>query len=173
LTLEVAFQYRLIEEELADLYAMNIGNYEDIFMRIARDSILEIAGTYEATTYWLQRTEMGEKMKENLDMQLREAHAECIYFQLLTIALPEVYEDAIVKTQVETQTYQMKQYEQNATIIRKQISVLTSETNQAIIGINATATAKAYNLTMSANSIARNNSIITEKEAYKNVELVR
>ena len=49
--LHVAFQYKLIKEELAELYAMANLEYELTFIRIARDVILQSGGLYEAPAY--------------------------------------------------------------------------------------------------------------------------
>jgi hypothetical protein len=39
-------------------------------------------------------------MRKELDMELRKAHAECVYLELLRIDLPDSYENSIVNTQV-------------------------------------------------------------------------
>jgi hypothetical protein len=48
---------------------------------------------------------------------------------LLEITLPEAYEQSIINTQVEIQKKTMMEYEQQATRIRSNISVLTSAIN--------------------------------------------
>lgn len=121
-------------------------DYESTFIRIARDTILQEAGKHEAPRYWQERTQIGDEMRKLLDQELQKAHARCVYLQLLEIELPETYEDSIVMTQVEVQKSKMKKFEQEATIIRQQISVLRSENEQAIKLINATGQAESYKL---------------------------
>jgi hypothetical protein len=79
--------YRLLQED-----------YEVIFTRIARNSVLSIAGDYNAPDYWLERDNIGKSMLESLVTDLNKAHADVSGFMLLKIDLPDLYEGAIVKT---------------------------------------------------------------------------
>ena len=63
LGLHISFQYKLIKykeqihllffsrDQIANIYAMNGKEYELTFIRIARDTILQVAGKYEAPSY--------------------------------------------------------------------------------------------------------------------------
>ena len=53
LGLHVAFQYKLIKKKIPDLYEMANLEYEETFIRIARDVILQAGGDYEAPQYWV------------------------------------------------------------------------------------------------------------------------
>ena len=85
------------------MYRMLQNDYESIFTRIARNSVLHIAGDYEAPGYWKDRTGIGKSMNETLRADLDEAHADISGFMLLKIDLPDVYEGAIVATEVTNQ----------------------------------------------------------------------
>jgi len=80
------------------MYRMLQSDYEQIYTRIARNSILHIAGDYEAPDYWLNRTDIGLAMTQSLINDLNEAEADVSGFMLLKIDLPDLYESAIVKT---------------------------------------------------------------------------
>ena len=67
-------------------------DYEKIFTRIARNSILIVAGEIEASDYWLDRTNVGLKMKERLQADMDPVHADITGFMLLKIDLPNTYE---------------------------------------------------------------------------------
>ena len=67
---------------------MNSQFYEQTFIRIARDTILQAAGGYDAPSYWTQRKKIGAEMRSLLDQELKQAHARCIYLQILRIDLP-------------------------------------------------------------------------------------
>jgi hypothetical protein len=56
---------------------MNSLEYEGTFSRIARDTILQAAGNYEAPQYWSQRQKIGEDMKKELNSELMRAHSIC------------------------------------------------------------------------------------------------
>ena len=62
---------------------MALLEYESTFIKIARDVILQEAGQYNASDYWLQRQGIGEEMLYALNNSLAKAHAHCIYLQLL------------------------------------------------------------------------------------------
>lgn len=85
-------------------------------------------------------------MKEQLDRELRKAHAMCVYLQLLNIELPETYEESIVATQVEVQRKRIKEFEQQAEFIRQEANILRSINQQEINSINASAYAEAYQI---------------------------
>ena len=54
--LELAFQYRLIRDELPALYAMNMLEYEQTFSKISIDAIRKAVGDYKAPDYWVSTT---------------------------------------------------------------------------------------------------------------------
>jgi len=98
LGLHISFQYELIPSKIPNLYQLANTAYEGTFIRIARDTILQEAGSYEAPKYWEERTTIGMSMKKTLDQELQSAYARCVYLQLLEIELPTSYEDSIVLT---------------------------------------------------------------------------
>ncbi|KRX04550.1 hypothetical protein PPERSA_04365 [Pseudocohnilembus persalinus] len=170
LSLSLSFQYQLIKNQLPELYSMNNLNYEQTFIRIARDTILQAAGTYEAPSYWLERVKIGQDMLEELNFELQKAHAHCVYLQILKIELPESYEDSIVTTQVMVQNKKMKEFEQQAQMVLQQIDVLKSETQKQIKSINATAQAHAYQIRQGAEANATQLIIDAEAQAYADAQ---
>lgn len=60
--------------------------------------------------------------------------------------MPKPYEDSIVQTQVEVQKTSMRKFEQQAELIRQNISVLMSSAEQKIRVTNATGLAEAYKI---------------------------
>lgn len=146
LTLYVSFQYEVNKTEIPKLYNMANINYHSTFIRISRDIILKVAGSYNATNYWTDRGLIGEKMKIALDNELKMAFARCRFLQLLRIDLPKSYEDSIVATQVEVQKTNMRKFEQTAELIRQNISVIISHADQQIRITNATGTSDAYRI---------------------------
>ena len=90
--------------------------------------------------------------------------------QLLRIDLPKTYEDSIVQTQVENQNIVMKQYEQQATLKRQNISVSQSNANAQVKVTNSSAAAEAYLIEQNSESQAINNTITNQANVYKNIE---
>ena len=110
LEIHFAFQYQLRQKELPELYLLFQNDYEKVFAKLARNAVLQAASDFEASAYWLNRSHVGEKMKQELITQLNDAHSNVSGFMLLKIDLPDTYENAIVKTQVTNQeilTYNM------------------------------------------------------------------
>ena len=63
LSLSFAFQYQLRQKDLPKMYLMCQQDYEKIYARIARNAVLQAAGDFEASAYWLNRTFVGDTMK--------------------------------------------------------------------------------------------------------------
>jgi hypothetical protein len=51
----------------------NVG-YQSTLVRIARDTILKIAGNFNATNYWTDRGKIGDVMKQALNDELTKAY---------------------------------------------------------------------------------------------------
>ena len=170
--LHVAFQYQLIREELGQLYGMANLQYEQTFIRIARDTILQEAGSYEAPEYWTKRAEISAKMLTILNEELKRAHATCKNLQILKIDLPTTYEDSIVSTQVEVQKTRMKQFDQEADIIKQDIEVLRSAATRNATVINSEATSQAYFIKQTAEASARTIQFDTEAEVYAQAKTI-
>jgi len=103
LDVHFVFQYQLLRGELPDMYQLLFNDYEQIFARVARNSVLSTAGEYIATDYWKQRSVIGNKMFTNLQRDLKPLHTTVTGFMLLKIDLPNDYENAIVATEVTNQ----------------------------------------------------------------------
>jgi len=103
LHLHCAFQYQLKKNELPKLYRLAQLDFEPLYTRLARNSALRVAGDYQAQQYWLKRTDIGDHMRAALTEDLARANGDVTGFMLLKIDLPDVYEGAIVMTEVTNQ----------------------------------------------------------------------
>jgi len=63
-------------------------------------------------------------LEVELRKQLRKAYANCTGLMLLKIDLPDVYEEAIVDTQVVIQQTATSKKIMNSTLVRQEIEVL-------------------------------------------------
>jgi hypothetical protein len=70
----------LIKGELPQLYRLLETDYDRVFERLARNSVLEVASGYTASAYWTKRVEIGDEMKKNLDKNFRSVHAKVMGF---------------------------------------------------------------------------------------------
>jgi len=105
-------------------------------------------------------------MKQRLDAKLVQVFANCVALQMLEISLPDSYEDYIVQTQVEKQNKTIKEFEQQASMIRQQILVDNSQAQRNITIINAMAGANATLIGQQAQATTQNNTISTESAMY-------
>ena len=62
--------------------------------------MLTVAGDYQAPDYWKKRADIGAKIKEILEEDMAKAYADVSGFMLLKNDLPNIYEGAIVATEV-------------------------------------------------------------------------
>jgi regulator of protease activity HflC (stomatin/prohibitin superfamily) len=167
LSLCVSYQYRLEKKNITALYNLASINYAGTLNRISRDTILKVGSAYMAEDYWIDRKKIGDKMKDQLNIELQKVFANCTSFQLLRIDLPQTYEDSIVQTQVENQKINMREFEQQAELIRQNISVNA----QAQIRVtNSSGEAEAYRIKQNAQSTAINKTITNQANVYSNIQ---
>lgn len=167
LHLSIAFQYKLHPDGLPALYALTNLQYEALFVRIARDQLLEVASDYEGPQYWLQRLEIGDKMRKQVDQQLNGSHASLWDLELLRIDLPTQYEDSITKTQVQQQMIKTKKNEQLAAGIRADTDIMRAEYERQIRVVEAGAEANYSLVTLLAKGTAERRKIAAEARALE------
>jgi hypothetical protein len=89
---------------------------------------------------------------------------------LLQIDLPDVYENAIVETQVVIQQTQTAKKIMNSTLVRQEIEVLRSGASRDIAVINARAESEASIVSNNARAQILNNTISRFGQAYTKVK---
>jgi len=175
LHLSISFQYRLVPDDIPKLYALTNTNYESLYVRIARDQLLEAASEYEGPKYWQTRKSIGDRMRHLVNEQLGDSYATLWGLQLLIIDLPDNYEGAITQTQVQQQLSKTRTNEQVAAGIRADTEVMTADYNRQIKIIQAGADANYTLATKLAKAEAAKRKIIAEADALaytrKNLKL--
>jgi len=169
LQLSISFQYTLDPERLPELYALTNIAYEGLFVRIARDQLLEAAAEYEGPQYWLQRQDVGDQMRTLVDGKLQKSCAKLWGLQLLVIDLPDRYEQAITLTQVQQQIIKTRRNEQKAASIRADTEVLKADYDRQIRVVGASAEANYTVATKLAMAEAAGRKIAAEADAVKYV----
>lgn len=169
LHLSISFQYLLDPTKLPQLYALTNVRYEGLFVRIARDQLLEAASDYEGPQYWLHRHKIGSHMKRLVAAKLKESYAELWGLQLLVIDLPDRYESAITRTQVQSQIIKTRHNEQAAASIRANTEIMRAEYERRMKVVQAGAEANFTKKTRLAVAEASRRKIAAEAEALKYV----
>lgn len=167
LHLSISFQYKLDPERLPDLFAVTNMDYESLYVRIARDQLLEAASGFEGPQYWQQRQDIGNQMRELIGKTLKKNYASLWGLQLQVIDLPDRYEASITKTQVQQQIIKTRINEQAAASIRADTDVLQAEFARQIQVVVAGAMANYTAKTKVAKAEASKRKIKAEADALK------
>lgn len=164
LHLHCAFQYQLKKTELPALYRMTQTDFEPFLIRLARNAVLRVAGDYEAPQYWKDREAIGQNMRQALIDDLQKAHTEVTGFMLLKIDLPDVYEDAIVQTEVTNQEIVTYGYQRSVSETQQGIENIKAKALADIMAINANASSNATAIkNTGAGTVAQQNINYTTK----------
>lgn len=165
LHLSISFQYKLDPSKLSELFAVTNMDYENLYIRIARDQLLEAASEYEGPQYWMERQKIGDHMRGLVDSQLKQNFGSLWGLQLQVIDLPDRYEQSITLTQVQQQIIKTRQNEQIAASIRADTDVLRAEFYKQIEVVSADAQANYTMETKIAKAEAQRRKIEAEADA--------
>eukprot|EP00747_Dinoflagellata_sp_TGD_P210437 gnl/TRDRNA2_/TRDRNA2_83705_c0_seq1.p1 gnl/TRDRNA2_/TRDRNA2_83705_c0~~gnl/TRDRNA2_/TRDRNA2_83705_c0_seq1.p1 ORF type:complete len:389 (-),score=67.83 gnl/TRDRNA2_/TRDRNA2_83705_c0_seq1:89-1255(-) len=169
LHLHISFEYLLDPDHIPELYALTNVQYENLFIRIARDELLEAAAEYEGPQYWQDRQNIGRHMRSLVDGKLKESYGSLWDLQLLKIDLPDRYEKSITMTQVQQQIISTRMNQQVAASIRADTDVLKADFDRRIKVVGADAAANFTIVTKSAEAEAAKKKIRTEADALSYV----
>lgn len=169
LHLSISFQYLLTPSELPELYALTNAQYDQLYIRIARDQLLEAAAEYEGPQYWLERQKIGHHMRKLVDGAMKTSHASLWGLQLLIIDLPENFENSIIRTQVEKQNIMTKDNEQVSAGIQADTEVMTADYNRQVTIVQSGANANFTLDTQLAKAEAQKRRIAAEADMMKYV----
>jgi len=157
LNLHIALQYRLLKEQIGDLYGEFNMNFEQIFSSTARDLLTRAASEFEAAQLWQERAHVVKIMQSMLDKSLRQSYAECWGLQLMVVDLPSAYELSITRTQVQEQAILAQRQEQVAKQIKAETSVIEAEYARDVKTLLAKGHANYTVITRSAQAEAQQN----------------
>lgn len=169
ITLSFSFQYKLIKEDIPDLYKMYQQRYEENFIRIARGAVAEIASATQIDDYWNNRKQVNDKMQKFINDKFLPSYATCTGFQILRVDLPDQRERSLTTSQVAKQIGIQKEYEKSASNIRAGISVDNSDAERKITVLNGNATAEATRILNEAEAYIKDKTVRSQSEAYKKV----
>jgi regulator of protease activity HflC (stomatin/prohibitin superfamily) len=117
------------------------------------------------TDYWTQRKQIGDQFCKALNKKF--VYANCTGFQLLTIEMNDLNENAIIKTQLAIQQGFQKQYEQDASNITAKMTVDTSEAQRQITVFQGEAQAQSTFIQNEAQGNSTRMTIDAQANAYK------
>lgn len=121
-----------------------------------------MATNYNVNEFWTKRAALTEALKNAVNSKLNEAFAECTGFQILKISIPTANEETLINTQVAVQNGQQKMYQQQASNIRTQIEVDTSDSTKLITIIQGEAQAEATAILNKGDAFVKNLQITSQ-----------
>lgn len=109
-------------------------------------------------------------MRIALDAELSNHHANVESFQLLNIALPSKFSDAIQATEVARQAIEQAEYQQEVSAIEAKTREKEALSEAEIILLRANATAEGTLLQANADANVLRTRVNSEKQAFKKVK---
>jgi len=171
ITLSFSFQYKFQKDSLKNVYSQYTTNYQAPMIRVARNSILQVAGNFTSTQYWLGRDLITNDMQSILKSNIQDTIlCQVESFQLLHVQLPQAYEDSIIATQVQQQQVKQQQYQKQVQAVLSQIQQIMAMTNQNITVISSQANATAIGILNAAKIQAFNYTQHVQAAAYANLQ---
>merc|ERR1712232_1509350 len=110
---------------------------------------------------------MGQEM---VGTALNRTYATCWGLQLMVIELPNLFENSIVKTQVQKQKVATRKFEQEATRVRAHTSVIAAEYDKKVTVIKAGGNANYTFATKEAQAKARSRTLNIEGNILKGIK---
>lgn len=152
---------------------MNYGeNYQDYMINIAIDTVNKVSNNYTAYNFFLNRTEIGNQMQDQLNTALNSSlHALVKFFQLQNVDLPDEFENAIQQTEVKKQDIEKAKAEQNKVNVEIETRLQKAEQNKYIILNKAYGIANSTISANLANVLAYNNTQWGIIDGYVNLKI--
>lgn len=128
--IELSFQYQLMRDGLFELYTLFGGwpDYHNVFVRLAIDRLTESATLFSSPQFFTERTAIGHQMeKQLLEDFTAKLFSTVFSFQLRTVDLPKLFEDAIQETEVKKQDVRVAEAEQNSTRVSLQTQLMQAQ----------------------------------------------
>lgn len=154
LIIEISFQYRLVKDQILDLYKEYGTEYESYIINIARGVLRDVAGEYDALEFFFNRSFIATAMIDALVSKEEVLKVEMGEFQMRRIDLPDNFENAIQQVEIAKQEIKIAEYQQQAAVIRAKTLIIEAEAQMNITIIEAEATAQALNITLTAEGLA-------------------
>lgn len=146
LTLEASFMYRLVWDELPQLYAKVRFDYETTLIRMATDALKGVSTSFETVAYFSRRGEIREAMFEEVRRVLREMHVEVVAFQLRKVSVAARWEVAIESKLLSAQLRRTVEFHQLTAAIAADIAVVLADADTTVAVEQARASTAAQQL---------------------------
>lgn len=149
--LEVSFQYQFNASSIFSLYNKFGTEYLPIFVNIGIDLITTLATSYNASAFFNDRNTISAEMEAELENTFGvQCFAAVPFFQLRSVSLPALFEEAIQETEVKKQDINTAAAEKQNMEVQMMTQVLQAQQQALSIGLQANATAQSTILNVEA-----------------------
>mmetsp|Transcript_9727 Transcript_9727/g.14989 ORF Transcript_9727/g.14989 Transcript_9727/m.14989 type:complete len:248 (+) Transcript_9727:30-773(+) len=153
--IDIACQYQLNSDDLVTLYKERQLSYESFYERTVTEAIKEETVNWETNPdFYHNREEIAAAIKTRVEDAFSGNLATLVDFQVLKIDLPDATEQKIIDTIVEEQENTLAEYQQDASVIRKEATNEADKATAQVAVINAEAEAEAALLVATAEAYA-------------------
>lgn len=165
--LDVSVQYRLLKENLGKIYREMTTLYEDVFISELRDQLSKACNEFSINEVWTDYKSVVDKLFVRCVDILLTRGAECWGLQVWGVSLDAVYEDQIIKTQVQKQKEETAEAELEQARTRAETEKMLAKYSKEIKIVNAEATANKINIEREAIAKAEANRIEAQAKVLK------
>ncbi|CEM37183.1 unnamed protein product [Vitrella brassicaformis CCMP3155] len=166
-SLEISFQYLIDSTRLHDLYMKFGKDYHPTYIRLAQDLLTDAATNYTAYKLFQTPADIRERMEDVMnDVFQRQAFASVGGFQLKTVSLPPLFEQAIQETEVQKQDIKKAEAEQQRTVVTLETTVIQAQKHVEVVLQQALATAESIRLNNLASIQAYNITQLLQAMSY-------
>lgn len=144
---ELSIQFTPKAEEMSYILATYGHNYFDKKINpIIRDTVRDVASGYLAETVSQKRTEIGNKLKDELTLAFKELPFILNEAALRDIKLPDVIKAKVIAVQEAKQEEQRLDMVEKQAIVTKKIDIINAEKAAAVKVLDAAAIAESVEL---------------------------
>lgn len=164
-TLHVSLQYKLVKEDIGQLYSEYNMAYETQLVNTIRKKITETATRYTVGQIWEKREEFANTMKKMVGSEVRKkCYVELWGFQLWNFDIPTKVDKTLVTRQLQQQMKAINQAMQIANVTRSQTEIYAAEYAREVKVTMAKASAAYTVITKEAEANATQKTIGAEAD---------
>jgi len=172
ISMDIAFQYTLTSngKELLALYMRWQEKYAEAFGKIARNIIRDVAAKYDAFEFFFNRSIIVGDITATMTSYFLKIGATINNFQMLDLALPTQFFEAIQQTEVTRTKISEATVLQQKTLIEAQTNLLAAKKQAEVIVTQARARADAILIQKQQDALSRKAAIEQELIALQSLK---
>ena len=150
LNLDVSFQYKLDVRKLGELYSKVALDFEGLVASKAVDAVKNTAPLFGVDQFLTERPLIEATLSANVSLAIKDIFASVISFELRDVLPESEYQRARLAAAIQEESNAKELYSQEATLVRERTAVEVKQVENDAVTVQATASAKANQLTEEA-----------------------